>query len=816
MRVAIYDGIQEAHLAESLERALVSRGHVVYNTGKFGVGFNFPKTQEETSRLKYYSRKVCNFNPDLILVFRPASAPGWVLEYFRKKSSAKIFAWLCDDPVLWELSYRKYCHEYDVLLHCGDVDVIRMYDEYLHRAGGVNFPFWTDNKAFPHAYGQKQFDSDAVFLGNAQGDLRRNRYYELSKLRCSVKIHGLTGYDYLNLNGGYLDSDREVVESCARSRFAINFPQYFKDHKGLETWFESLKDFSFFPFPSRVIQYAAIGIPVVCILPDSFKVRHFPELITVNSIDQLNLIIKGQGFWESLDQLGEETHDRFERNFSALSRVLALESMMEDDSWRGLNALERSEWFTQFDGAESAELVVRHADKVERPPVRNLCQSAINKRSHHSNNGQSFCVLNYSSSTGYFSSADMLRRSLSRRGWKELTLDGRQAPALGIYIVDRLQDCLRVATIHEKAVLIIREGDLPKVGEQLKVLESFDKVITRSTAAYNSVIEAGVPEEKVTLGSFILDEFEMGMFALGVQGSKNESRYCLPLWEWKILVLMSRNGTSLSAATLHDLAEFKNVRRICVDDLKSIEELQVELEEADVVVVSAEKLNGSNIIPDWFGYAYVSDCLILYARTLSKFMPKGLGERFLSVGFSGEFPAKLERIRQKQVNLPWLSDLRITAEILQNNGALGALGESELDDNSGFDLVVELGSERLDSDGVSSRALIKFNQLSKVNSLKEYFCKSNCRLGVQILFRSLDGNGSVKVRFTGSEKPSSMYRSDFLGFVTSLGVVLTPSMVDNYDAIELFSERQNKVALTTKVIVANEKSDQTSSRKKLN
>lgn len=352
MRIVIFDGIMETHLASSLERALIALGHEVLNTGKITHGFSFIESKVDTFRVNTAIDVSLSFHPDLVLVFRPAGLPPQLLKRLRK-SNAILAAWFSDDPVLWKLSYGHVVKSYDFVLHCGDERVLRFYEHRHGISTGVNFPFWTDGYAFPYVYEKNLAESDALFLGNVSDKVRRNRYFTLGRLKVSLRAHGKIGEDYFKISGGYLDADAEVIDAGSRTRIAINIPQFFSDHVGLQTGFDHIGDLGSFQYPSRVIQYAAMGIPIISLVPQGGSFETFPELVIVRSEEELDeksreLLASG-----SLSSLSERTYQRFARHFSAGARALAIESLVVDDSWRSQTAAERAEWFTRFDGSQS-------------------------------------------------------------------------------------------------------------------------------------------------------------------------------------------------------------------------------------------------------------------------------------------------------------------------------------------------------------------------------------------------------------------------------------------------------------------------------
>lgn len=346
MRVAFFDGILESHVPDSLERALKRRGHQVLNRGKFGHGFKFPGLNQDTSKIHAEIDEILSFSPDVILVFRPALLPPEILPRFQNRGITLV-AWFSDDPVLFDLSYGPVVEQYDMILHCGNRKILQYYEDFFGRATGVNFPFWTDRESFPKLWEPSNFLSDAVFLGNVQDEVRRQRYFDLGQMQHDVRVHGNVGTDYFNVWGGFLDTNLEVAHSIAKSKVAINIPQFFEDHYGLETWFPDLDNLGFFEYPSRVIQYMSVGIPPITLLPYEYSFESFPEMLVFQDVKEVDEYLYSVTLAE-LEDLSERVSRRFEQNFSADSRALAFEAVLADSSWRRLDAHDRAMWFTHF------------------------------------------------------------------------------------------------------------------------------------------------------------------------------------------------------------------------------------------------------------------------------------------------------------------------------------------------------------------------------------------------------------------------------------------------------------------------------------
>lgn len=352
MRICIFDGILETHLGSSLERSLLKFGHETLNTGKIGSGFKFPKNYEDISHLEATVQEVIRFNPEVVFVMRPASLPHKLLGKL-KSAGVTMIAWFSDDPVLFDLSYGPILSEYDIVLHCGNERVLEFYEDYFGYPTGVNFPFWTDHIAFPKVWGDRVADTDLLFLGNVHDAVRRDRYFAMGSSDLRVRVHGNIGADYFGIGGGYLLTDSEVAEAASTALMALNIPQFFKDHRGLETWFPGLDQLGYFQFPSRVVQYMAMGLPTISAIPNEQMIESYPEMAVVGSMEEA---FETARKWIQEGNLAERSAAvgrRFDKYFSADSRVMALEQLLlGDDSWRGLSLEERASWFTKFDATE--------------------------------------------------------------------------------------------------------------------------------------------------------------------------------------------------------------------------------------------------------------------------------------------------------------------------------------------------------------------------------------------------------------------------------------------------------------------------------
>ncbi|WP_413456211.1 hypothetical protein ACLQ8T_07250 [Glutamicibacter sp. FR1] len=348
MRVVLFDGIQEMHVVRSLGRAFLNRGHNVCLTGKLTSGFEYITDGQDLDLVQAAIEETLAFKPDIIIVFRPSALPINLLPKLRS-SGARLFVWLSDDPVLWNQTYKYSINEYDAILHCGGKNVLDFYESKFGYATGVNFPFWTDTVEFPYSYGRNEPESELVFLGNATGPIRRQRYYDLATLSSSLKIYGNVNPDYFGLGGGYLDSQEEIRQVGSTAKIAINIPQYFQTYENQPMWFDELGGLGYFETPSRVVQCAAMGLPIVTIEPKNISPSAFQSSLRVADIracEELTRRLLEKG---SLNEISNRIFEEFAKYYHADSRVMAIESLMENDSWKNMDSTSRATWYRQFE-----------------------------------------------------------------------------------------------------------------------------------------------------------------------------------------------------------------------------------------------------------------------------------------------------------------------------------------------------------------------------------------------------------------------------------------------------------------------------------
>jgi hypothetical protein len=350
MRISFFDTILETHVPDSLERALVARGHEVLTTGRVWKGFAFPTEDVDLRRLTAAVDRVLEWKPDVLLCFRPAALPPPLLGRL-ERAGIHLMTWLSDDPVFWGGTYGHVADAYRTVLHCGAAPVLDFYERAHGRPTGVNMPFFTDGVAFPHRYDPDRATYDVLFLGNVDTGVRAGRYGTLAGLGADVHVHGRIGDDPAGIGRGYLDSDAEVQRAAAGARVGLSIPQFFRDYADTEHDFPGLGALGHFQYPSRVVQYAAMGLPVVS-ASDPDLVADFPELVvTTEEPDALRAAVAGLlADRAALRDRGAATYQRFRRQFSAASRAMLLEHLVAGDGWRKLDTPERTALYAEFDG----------------------------------------------------------------------------------------------------------------------------------------------------------------------------------------------------------------------------------------------------------------------------------------------------------------------------------------------------------------------------------------------------------------------------------------------------------------------------------
>lgn len=332
LRFVIIDTLLERHLEESLTRALRRRGHCVRATGPVWHGWRLPSDPTDTSRIRDLVTGVIRDAPDAVLVMRPSA--------LRPEEVARLAAagirtacWFADDPVFFKVQSVEVAPAYEITLHTSTVPVLEMYE---HELGvlGWGFPFWADERDFPRVYRPESCDLDLTFIGNTHTRVKRWRYDRIAELNVRARIFGEVAEDPAGIHAGKAESPSDLAKAAARGRVGLNLSQRFKDYAGTRFDYPRMAEFGEFSLPSRVVQLAAIGVPVVSLVATSSGERDlvdlFPEATAVRSSGEVESFVRGHDI-DQLRDLSNAVHARYRADFTADRRAEFLEALLTAD-----------------------------------------------------------------------------------------------------------------------------------------------------------------------------------------------------------------------------------------------------------------------------------------------------------------------------------------------------------------------------------------------------------------------------------------------------------------------------------------------------
>jgi hypothetical protein len=348
MRIALFDQINEVHVCESLASSLAASGCEVTWTGKIWHGHTFPSREEDVRVLDEHVEKIIASSPDALLNFRASSLSAAQVSRLRA-AGIRTLVWLPDDPVLYGLTYGQIVDAYDIALHCGNTKVLEFYRHRGHKPG-VNFPFWIDPTRFQYSYEPSLCEHALVFFGNMHGPAKSKRYDAICSLHEDLAIYGKVPSDPLGKCKGQLAGPEEAVKVLPRHRVGLNMAQYFGDYTGTSYAFPGLSMLGHFFLPSRVLQYAAIGLPVLTIQPGQFDAAHYPAGWRVSDPVQAQaLLSRVLPQNETLLSVSARARQQVEMHFSAQSRAKYLLYLLKHtDDIPGLTMHEREFQYQTF------------------------------------------------------------------------------------------------------------------------------------------------------------------------------------------------------------------------------------------------------------------------------------------------------------------------------------------------------------------------------------------------------------------------------------------------------------------------------------
>lgn len=326
MKFALFDAINEAHVCTALADALTARGHDVLATGRLTHGFTAVSAVESKSRIAQAVDRVIATGREVLFNFRAGALDHAQLARLRDAGITTV-VWLPDDPVLYATTYADVVDAYDVLLHCGDARVLRLYDGHGHRPG-VNFPFWLDPARWPYTWDLARARRPMVFMGNLHGPAKAGRYRLLAEAGGDVRVYGRCAADPAGIHAGELhgvDAMRAVMRNFVAG---LNIAQRFADYAGTAYDFPGLAGLGGFDLPSRVPQYAAVGLPVISL--DSAPSAHFRHSLAAPDVAAaLRIAERLRSSPDEALALSRRARAHVEAHFSAASRARYLEALVD-------------------------------------------------------------------------------------------------------------------------------------------------------------------------------------------------------------------------------------------------------------------------------------------------------------------------------------------------------------------------------------------------------------------------------------------------------------------------------------------------------
>ncbi|MFF7397939.1 hypothetical protein ACFZAI_15895 [Achromobacter sp. NPDC008082] len=286
MHIAIFDSLLEEHLARSLADALRGLGHKIIATGLLGRTVFPLQSWQSRVKIEREFEAIIAAKPDVLVNFRPGSLSPEMLVRLNQAGIRSV-VWLADDPVLYKSLYQHVVDLYDVVLHAGGADVLAFYQKLGHKPG-VNFPFWCEPSKGDDVYDVKRTSSEFVFLGNAIGPVKTRRNDILARFGTGISCYGKTDRPELGIFKSYLSDPQSITRALLSGRMAINIPQFFSDYVNSENYFPGIESFGSFYLPSRVVQYAALGLPYISIGVEEVN-KHLPEFRIIDTLSLGNI-----------------------------------------------------------------------------------------------------------------------------------------------------------------------------------------------------------------------------------------------------------------------------------------------------------------------------------------------------------------------------------------------------------------------------------------------------------------------------------------------------------------------------------------------
>lgn len=300
-------------------------------TGTVWHGWRVPTADEDRRRLEQVVDGVIAARADVALVMRPAALRG---DQLRRLCAAGVrtVAWFADDPVFFAVQSTKLAPLYDLTLHTAMGPVLARYEHELG-VRGVGFPFWAGPQHFPRLYDPARCDVDVVFIGNVHNEVKAWRYDWLAGLPVSKVMYGQAKDDPAGIVAGVAQDDEALARACARGRFGLNISQRFADYAGSRFDFPGLAELGEFPLPSRVVQLAAVGVPVLALVgsdraAEDLELLVPPAVVVRDEAEATSAVQRYAADPDALAELSARTHAWYLSHYTAAARARFLHELL--------------------------------------------------------------------------------------------------------------------------------------------------------------------------------------------------------------------------------------------------------------------------------------------------------------------------------------------------------------------------------------------------------------------------------------------------------------------------------------------------------
>jgi len=325
VKIVLFDEVVERHVCVALEGSLRALGHEVVSTGPVWHGHRFTTSTRDIERIDAVVETVLAGRPDALLNFR-ASALSEAQISRLKAAGIQTIVWLPDDPVLYEVTYRHVVDCYDHVLHCGSTPVLDFYQARGHQPG-INMPFWIDPNIWSYT-GEATASTprrDLVFIGNLHTTAKKDRYKLLSQASDRICVYGKVLNDPYGMHKGELYGVPALLAVLPHFVAGLNLPQVFADYAGSAYDFKALPKLGWFDLPSRVIQYAAVGLPVITRAPPS---QHAPWALYAQDMNEVLSLVDSLKIGSRREEVRRAARLAVEANFSSDSRARLLSELV--------------------------------------------------------------------------------------------------------------------------------------------------------------------------------------------------------------------------------------------------------------------------------------------------------------------------------------------------------------------------------------------------------------------------------------------------------------------------------------------------------